>query len=67
EAYTPNQLKYGTGGGNSIDSMQSKESLSLELAGLEFKHLIELERDVIEGIHTGIGSVVQAIATKRGS
>jgi hypothetical protein len=68
EAYTPNQLKYGTGGGNSIDSMQSKESLSLELAGLEFKHLIELERDVIEGIyHTGIGSVVQAIARKRGS
>ena len=66
EAYTPNQLKYGTGGGNSVDSMQSKESLSLELAGLEFKHLIELERDVIEGMyHTGLGSVVQAIATKK--
>jgi len=66
EAYTPDQLKYGTGGGNSVDSMQSKESLSLELAGLEFKHLIELERDVREGIyHTGIGAVVQAIATKK--
>ena len=65
EAYTPDQLKYGTGGGNSVDVMQSKESLSLELAGLKFKHLIELERDVTEGVfHTGIGSVVQAIATK---
>jgi len=63
EAYTPTQLKYGTGGGNSVDVMQSKESLSLELAGLKFKHLIELERDVVEGIyHTGIGAVVQAIA-----
>jgi hypothetical protein len=66
EAYTPEQLKHGTGGGNSVDSMQSKESLSLELAGLEFKHLMELEREVIEGIyHTGIGSVVQVIATKK--
>ena len=66
EAYTPNQLKYGTGGGSSVDAMQSKESLSLELAGLEFKHLIELERNVIEGMyHTGVGSVVQAIATKK--
>jgi len=65
EAYTPAQLKYGTGGGNSVDVMQSKESLSLELAGLKFKHLIELERDVVEGIyHTGIGAVVQAIASK---
>jgi hypothetical protein len=45
--------------------MQSEKTLSLELAGLKFKHLIELERDVIEGIyHTGISSVVQAIATK---
>jgi SAM-dependent methyltransferase len=65
EAYTPDQLKHGTGGGSSVDSMQSKKSLSLELAGLKFKHLIELERDVIEGIyHTGIGAVVQAIAAK---
>ncbi|MEG4854286.1 class I SAM-dependent methyltransferase [Microcoleus sp. B5-D4] len=65
EADTPDQLKHGTGGRNSVDVMQSKESLSLELAGLKFKHLIELERDVVEGIyHTGIGAVVQAIASK---
>lgn len=64
EAYTPDQLKHGTGGGNSVDLMQSKESLSVELAGLKFRHLVELERDVTEGIyHTGIAAVVQAIAT----
>ena len=65
EAYTPDQLKHGTGGGNSVDVMQSEKSLRFELAGLKFKHLTELERDVIEGVyHTGIGSVVQAIASK---
>lgn len=65
EAYTPDQLKHGTGGGNSADVMQSKESLRLELAGLTFNHLVEFERNVMEGVyHTGIGSVVQAIATK---
>lgn len=65
EAFTPDQLKHGTGGGNSVDSMQSEESLSRELVGLRFNHLIELERNVIEGVyHTGIASVVQAIAAK---
>jgi 2-polyprenyl-3-methyl-5-hydroxy-6-metoxy-1,4-benzoquinol methylase len=65
EAYTPNQLKHGTGGGNSVDVMQSQETLSQELASLKFRHLIELERDIIEGLyHTGIGAVVQAIASK---
>ena len=65
EAYTPEQLKFGTGGGTSVDALQTEESLRSELAGLKFKHLAELERDVREGVyHTGIGSVVQAIATK---
>ena len=45
--------------------MMTKESLSLELAGLKFTHLVELERDIVEGIyHTGLGAVVQAIASK---
>jgi SAM-dependent methyltransferase len=65
EAYTPDQLKHGTGGGKSADSMTTKESLSLELKDLRFKHLLELERDVVEGMyHTGLGAVVQAIASK---
>lgn len=66
EAYTPDQLKHGVGGGSSVDSMTTKESLSLELADLTFIHLRELEREVIEGAyHTGIGAVVQAIASKQ--
>ena len=65
EAYTPDQLKYGTGGGNSADTMTSKDSLILELNDLKFTHLIELERNVVEGIyHTGLAAVVQAIALK---
>jgi SAM-dependent methyltransferase len=65
EAYTPDQLKHGTGGGNTVDVMQTTESLSLELTGLKFGHLIELEREVREGsYHTGLGAVVQAIASK---
>jgi SAM-dependent methyltransferase len=65
EAYTPDQLKHGTGGGSSADAMQTKESLRLELEGMKFKHLIEIERDVVEGVyHTGPGAVVQAIAIK---
>jgi SAM-dependent methyltransferase len=65
EAYTPDQLKHNTGGGKSVDLMTTKESLSHELIGLKFKHLIELERNIVEGIyHTGLGAVVQAIASK---
>lgn len=65
EAYTPEQLQYGTGGGSDITLMQTKASLSEELSGLCFQHLIELEREVIEGIfHTGKAAVVQAIAKK---
>ena len=65
EAYTPNQLRHGTGGGSSVDTMQSVETLRDELKGLEFTRLEELERHVIEGsFHTGLGSVVQAVARK---
>ena len=65
EAYTPEQIKFGTGGGNSVDLMQSKKTLLAELGQLKFSHLIELERDVVEGIYlTGMGAVVQAIASK---
>lgn len=65
EAYTPDQLKYGTGGGSCVKFMQSKETLMDELKGLSFNHFVELERNVVEGIyHTGKASVLQAIATK---
>jgi len=65
EAYTPEQLHYGTGGGSSAELMQNKQTLIDELPGLSFQHLLEVEREVTEGIyHTGLASVVQAIAVK---
>jgi SAM-dependent methyltransferase len=65
EAYTPDQLQHDTGGGKSVDVLQTEESLRLELAGLKFIHLMELERDIREGTyHTGVGAVVQAIARR---
>lgn len=65
EAYRPEQLAYGTGGGSDIEVMQSASTLRAELPRLAFSHLCELEREVIEGVfHTGKGAVVQAIATK---
>lgn len=65
EAYTPEQLKHGTGGGKSADTMTTQADLMCELQGLHFQHLLELERDVVEGIyHTGLGAVVQALALK---
>lgn len=66
EAYRPEQLKYGTGGGSNADTMQTAGSLRSELSGMKFQHLLELERNVIEGTyHTGLGAVVQAIAVKQ--
>lgn len=66
EAYTPEQLAFGTGGGNSGDAMTTKASLLNDLKGLQFNYLEKRQRDVIEGsYHTGLGAVVQAIATKR--
>lgn len=67
EAYRPEQVQYGTGGGKDTDTMQTPDSLRRELAGLTFHHLAAVERDIVEGLyHTGIGAVVQAIAVKNG-
>jgi SAM-dependent methyltransferase len=65
EAYTAEQLNNSTGGGKTLDTMQSSTSLSDELTGLRFDHLVEIKRHVIEGTyHTGMAAVVQAIAKK---
>lgn len=65
EAYTPDQVGRGTGGPRSADLLVTADMLREELSGLEFLHLEELEREVIEGRgHTGLSSVVQAIARK---
>lgn len=65
EAYTPDQLRYGTGGGNDADTMMTADKLRSALSGFHFSHLAELEREVVEGMyHTGLAAVVQAIAIK---
>jgi SAM-dependent methyltransferase len=65
EAFTPHQIGRGTGGGTNPDTMQTEGSLRSELPSLRFEHLVELERNVIEGaFHTGQSAVVQAIARK---
>ena len=65
EAYEPTQLKHKTGGPPSAEMMMTLEGLHTELAGLEFKHALEIERNIVEGkFHTGKGAVVQIVATK---
>lgn len=65
EAYTPSQLALKTGGPQDVDMTMTLEQLKIELAGLEFDHAQELEREVVEGkFHTGKGAVVQIIAHK---
>jgi SAM-dependent methyltransferase len=65
EAYTPDQIGRGTGGPASADMTMTLDALHEELAGLEFIHSQELEREVIEGAgHSGVGAVVQLIARK---
>jgi len=67
EAYTPDQIGRGTGGPGSADLMMTIEGLRSELESLEFVYAEEREREIVEGTHhTGIGSVVQVIARKKG-
>lgn len=63
EGYRPAQLQYGTGGPSEASLMTSAAELQQHCANLDFLHLVEIEREVNEGInHTGLAAVVQAIA-----
>lgn len=65
EAYTPQQVGRGTGGPSTPHNTMTLTLLREELAGLDFVHAVELDRDVVEGPgHTGSGAVVQVIARK---
>ncbi len=65
KAYTPAQLKYGTGGPKSPELLMSLNVLREELAEMELLVDREIERDVIEGNgHTGCGAVVQILARR---
>jgi len=65
EAFSKEQLAYGTGGPKSEDMLVSLADTTRELAGLEFVHAAQLERTVQEGSrHTGLASVVQVMGVK---
>ncbi len=65
EAYTPQQLEFGTGGPPVAEMMMDKDVLSDELDGLVFRYAEECVRDVNEGrFHHGEGAVVQLVASK---
>lgn len=65
EAYTPDQIGRGTGGPSTPEMTMTLAGLRDELAGLEFVHAVELQREIVEGPgHTGVGAVVQLIACK---
>ncbi len=65
EAYTPDQLRHGTGGPREVELLVRRDDLVAELAGLEILRAEELERDVHEGRgHGGRSAVVQFIGRK---
>lgn len=65
EAYTPTQLRFGTGGPPTEELLASLGQLRRELAGLGLVHAEELEREVYEGRgHTGRGAVVQIVGVR---
>lgn len=66
EAYSPAQLKFGTGGPQkSIELLMPLHCLLDEFSGLEFIVAHKIEREVIEGgFHHGPGSVVQILARR---
>lgn len=65
EAYTPKQIGRGTGGPQDPDMLPTLVELTEELAGLEFVHTREFDREVREGAyHTGVASVVQIIGVR---
>ncbi len=67
EAYSENQLAKNSGGPKQLDMLMSVAKLQREFPNLEPILLQEIEREVFEGEgHTGLASVVQYIARKKG-
>jgi len=65
EGFTPRQISYGTGGPKDVGMLHSLGNLRRKLAGLEFVHAVEKNREAVEGDHhTGLASVVQIVPVK---
>jgi len=65
EAYTPDQLRYKTGGPSAAEFLMTLAAVRNELAGLEFLEAGEKLREVHEGkYHDGMSAVLQVVARK---
>lgn len=62
EAYSPDQLKYGTGGPKTLDLLMDLQDVKKELNGLVLLYAQENVRERKEGtMHNGMSSVIQII------
>lgn len=65
EAYTPRQLQHKTGGPPVEAMLMEPAAIEQELAGLDFRILREVEREIVEGkYHRGTSAVLQILAHK---
>ena len=65
EAYTPDQLRYKTGGPPSAELLMTLAAVRHELAGLAFLEAEEMLREIHEGrYHGGMSAVLQVVARK---
>ena len=68
EAYTPEQIVFGTGGPPTAELTMNLDALRQELAGLKLLRAEEMEREVHEGrYHNGRSAVVQVLALREGA
>ena len=66
EGFSKKQIDNDTGGPRNLELLFDLKELKKELEPLELTHCVEIEREVIEGnYHTGVGSVIQIIGSKR--
>lgn len=66
EAYTPDQLRFGTGGPKDVALLYRRDDVVGDLDGCDLLIARELEREVYEGtFHGGRSAVLQIAARKR--
>lgn len=65
EGFAKKQLDNNTGGPRKLEMLMDLEVVKQELEPLALNHAVEIEREIHEGrYHSGIGAVVQIIATR---
>lgn len=66
QAFTPDQLKYASGGPKTTDLLYTAEQLRKDFAGAEILELEEVIAELNEGpLHSGQGAVVQGVFRKK--